>query len=282
MPNTPTAVFLFSVDLEDVRMTIANGDRYREAVPRNVARYLEFLDRHAMRCTFFTVGDIARRYPQLVRELIGAGHEVACHTSDHVPLDRHDPESFREDLQRNLDDLRKAGADDVCGFRAPTLSLTEQSRWAYDVLAESGFRYSSSVLPARNPLYGWPGFPEEATLTDSGIWEIPVSLSKLPGLNVPFGAGVYFRVLPFVLVRRLFERTFAEGRPVVGYFHPYDIDTEQEHFMHAGLGDSRFYNWLMYRNRKGVIPRLESLVSGGRPVFPYADYVSRVLSGGAA
>ena len=279
MPTTRAAVFLLSIDVEDTRMSIPGGDRYQEAVPRNMATYLEFLDRHNARCTLFTVGDVARRYPELVRDFIDRGHEVACHSSDHIPLDRHDPASFRDDLQRNLEDLRSAGANDVYGFRAPTLSLTEQSRWAHDVLAELGFRYSSSVLPARNPLYGWPGFPEEATQTDSGIWEIPLTLSGLPGLNVPFAAGIYFRVLPSLLIRRLFERTLEKGEPVVSYFHPYDIDTQQERFMHSGLGGNRFYNWLMYWNRKGLIPRLDRIVTKGAPILPYAEYVSRVLEG---
>jgi hypothetical protein len=102
-------------------------------------------------------------------------------------------------------------------------------------------------------------------------------MSRLPLLNVPFAGGVYLRVLPFPLIRWLFDREAREGRPVVSYCHPYDIDTEQEHFMHPGLGGNRVLNSLMYRNRKAVLPRLEQLAQRGLPILPYVDYVGQEL-----
>ncbi len=274
--TTRSAPFLFSIDLEDVRSAVPGGARFRERVPANVERWLAFLAAHDARCTFFTVGDVARRYPALVREIDACGHELACHSSDHTTLDRHDRASFREDCLRNRDDLDAAGARDVVGYRAPTLSLTEDRAWAFEVLSEQGFRYSSSVLPARNPLFGWSGFGGECRAIE-GVWEIPVTLSTLPFLRVPFAAGVYFRALPFALVRRQFERALAASTPVVGYFHPYDIDTEQERFMHAGIGESRFYNWLMYRNRGRVLPRLDALLAAGARIETYAEFVAESL-----
>jgi polysaccharide deacetylase family protein (PEP-CTERM system associated) len=268
-------VFLFSVDLEDVRSMIPEGERYADRVPANTERYLDLLARHGARCTFFTVGDVVRRHPELVRCIAAAGHEVACHGADHVQLDRQDAGSFRRDLERTLEDLARAGVHSVRGYRAPTFSLTARTRWAYEVLAELGFAYSSSVLPARNPLYGWPGFGSACRRTEAGIWEIPMSL--LPGLAIPFAGGVYFRVLPFPLIRALFARRFARGEPVVGYFHPYDVDTEQEHFMHPALGGNRLYNRLMYVNRGRVLARLERLLEPGVRVLPYAEYVGTQL-----
>jgi len=272
--------FLFSIDLEDVRSMIPDGHRHAERVPLLVGRYLELLERRGARCTFFTVGDVARRYPTLVRDLAAAGHEIACHGSDHLPLDRLDRARFRADLARNLEDLANAGCGEVRGFRAPVHSLTERTRWAWEVMAELGIRYSSSVLPARHPLHGWPGFSRGCSLTEPGVWEVPLSLTGVPGLDVPFAGGVYLRALPFSLVRSLFRREIRSGRPVVGYAHPFDIDSDQERFVHPELGGRLVYHHLMYWNRRGMLGRIERLAALGAPIVPYGEYVTR-LAGAA-
>src|SRR5215475_331845 len=151
-------VFLFSIDLEDVRFRIPGGKQYAERVPAMIERYLAFLEQHRMQATFFTVGDVAEKYPELIRRIVDLGHEIACHSHTHTTLDRHTPASFREDLLRNVEALTKAGATNIKGFRAPTFSLTEQTMWAYAILKALGFVYSSSVLPASNPLFGWEPF----------------------------------------------------------------------------------------------------------------------------
>lgn len=274
------ASFLFSVDLEDVRMLLPDGDRYRERVPANVDRYLEFLESHGCRATFFTVGDVARRYPELIARIAEAGHELACHTSDHTPLERLGPDGLRRDLEANVGDLEKAGAPRARGFRAPIFSLTERTAWAYDVLRDLGFKYSSSVLPHANPMYGWDGFGGSCVQTPSGVWELPLSVSGAFGRKLPFAGGVYFRVLPAPVVRALVRRRLGKQRPVVAYFHPYDVDTEQERFMHPELGDSRALNALMYVNRGRVFPRLDALVRGGGTIVRYDEYVQHVLQPG--
>lgn len=273
------ASFLFSVDLEDVRSLLAEGEQYRERVPANVDRYLEFLDRHDSHATFFTVGDVARRYPDLIERIADAGHELACHTSDHTPLERLGPDGLRADLERNVRDLERAGASRVTGFRAPIFSLTERTAWAYDVLQELGFRYSSSVLPHSNPMYGWSGFGGDCAKTPSGVWELPLSVSGFLGRKLPFAGGVYFRVLPAWWVRGRVERRAGRGQPVIGYFHPYDVDTEQERFMHPELGENRALNALMYVNRGRVLPRLDALIEKGCAVVRYDRYVESVLEG---
>ena len=252
---------------------IPGGDRLEERVPGNVERFVAFLAGHRMRATFFTVGDVARRYPLLLRRLVDMGHEIACHSSAHVTLDRHNPVSFRDDLMRNLDDLASAGAREVRGFRAPVFSLNAQTAWAYRQLTDLGFTYSSSVLPAKSLLYGWPGFQPEPQRIDSLIWEIPPTLASLPGLKVPVAGGVYFRVLPFWLIRRRFRQQARTGKPLVGYLHPYDIDTKQEPLMHPRLNGNYLLNWLMYRNRKGVFRRLEKLISSGARIVTYSEFV---------
>jgi polysaccharide deacetylase family protein (PEP-CTERM system associated) len=269
--------FLFSIDLEDVRTMIPDGLQYCDSVPRLVRMYMEFLYHHATKCTFFTVGDIVKRYPDLVREIASEGHEIACHSSDHVPIPRQTQSEFRDDIARNIDALSTvSGGNPIRGFRAPTLSMTPETSWAYEVLVEAGIEYSSSVLPASNPLFGWPGFSRETVRVEPGIWEIPISLTHLPLLDVPFASGVYLRVLPLSLQRILYGRERRAGRPVVMYCHPFDLDTEQEYFCYPELTGHRFYNWLMYRGRAGVMRKLDSLLNAGGEIVPYSDYVSRL------
>ncbi len=266
-------LFLFSIDLEDVRMTVPDGERFAERVPVNVERYLEFLAEHSMCCTFFTVGDVAVRYPDLIKKILDRGHEIACHSNAHVALTKQTPAAFRADIEQNLEALKKAGAGNITGFRAPYASLTPESAWAYDILKEFGFVYSSSVIPARNPLYGWPGFGRQVKTMGSGILEIPMSLAKLPFFTLPFAGGVYFRVLPFWLVRFFFKKYRKQGAPIVSYFHPYEIDTEQERFDLPELKGSRVMNRLMYYNRGGVFKRLKKLMRQGFKIITYSEFV---------
>lgn len=253
------------------------GERYAERVPLMTTRYLEFLRAHRATATFFTVGQTARAYPSLIREIAAAGHELACHTDHHIPLDRLNAATLREELLHNIDALVAGGADRVRGFRAPSFSLTPEAGWAYEVMSGVGLEYSSSVLPARSPLYGWDGFGFEARRMGD-IIEIPMTLRSSRLLRVPFGGGVYFRVLPWLLVRSAFAQAAKRATPVLGYFHPCDIDAEQERFMHPYINDSQFYNFLMYLNRGGTLGRLERLLARGFQIMRYDAFIRERLS----
>jgi hypothetical protein len=180
-----------------------------------------------------------------------------------------------------LEALARCDAGTVTGYRAPTFSLTAKTQWAYDVLAELGFTYSSSVLPAPNPLFGWPEFGAAARRMPSGVLEIPMTLTRVGPLRVPVGGGVYFRALPFRVIAWAMQRGAADDAAVTGYFHPYDIDTESERFMHADIHGNRFYHWLMYFNRDKVFGRLDRLVDAGHRVETYASYAARMGATGA-
>ena len=267
------ALYLFSVDVEDPRLALPDGEALPARVPRMVDTFLEFLARDDARGTFFIVGEVARRHPEMVARIAEAGHEIGCHSDAHIPLDRQDKARFRDDLERNLDALRSGGADEVIGYRSPCFSLTAQTRWAYEVLAELGFRYSSSVLPASNPLYGWPGFGADPRIVD-GIVELPVSLLPLRLLPLPLG-GVYFRVLPRMLLGWALRRCRARGEAVLGYHHPYDIDREQR-FTHAEFRRWGPYDLLMRANRGAVLPRLDRVREIGFSFAPYGSYAARM------
>ncbi len=265
--------FLFSVDLEEF-YAVEGAPAFRcTPLPELAEIYLAFLRRHGMKATFFVVGEVARKYPETVRAIAAEGHELGCHTDTHRTLDEHTPASLRDDLSRNLEAVRAAGASALKGFRAPILSLTERTQWAYAVLAELGFEYSSSVLPAPNPLHGWPGFTNKPRRID-GVLELPITLARFGPLEVPIGAGTYFRCLPRFFIRRSFRALARAGAPVLGYFHPYDVDTRQEHVLHRGVGGNRFLNALLYVNRGGTVERLESVAASGFKIMTYADYVS--------
>lgn len=272
------APYLFSIDLEDVRHMMADGDLFRPRVEQNTEVYLDFLRRHGAQCTFFTVGDVLRAYPDMVMRIAAEGHEIACHTNCHGYLENLGPHGFRRDIEKWLSEAERLGLPQPKGFRAPAFSLAEHCAWAYPILKELGFSYSSSVLPARNPLYGWPGFGQRHRMVD-GILEIPMSLATLGPLQVPFGGGVYFRVLPWFIVRFFFQREKGKGNPVLGYFHPYDVDTVQERFMHPAIKGNRLMNALMYMGRDRVIPRLERVVSFGMPIARYDSFAEQQLAG---
>ena len=268
-------VYLFSVDLEDVRFWMNDGLKYKERVPDMTARYSDFLDEHQCKTTFFIVGDVARAYPHLINKIAERGHEIACHSNEHIPLDKYEPSTFKSELKENIKVLKDKGAENIYGFRAPIYSITEKTKWVYDILSELGFVYSSSVFPAKNPLYGWPEFGREMKLMNGNIWELPITIYKSLFISFPFAGGIYFRLLPLFISRKMFQTNWNKGLPVIGYFHPYDIDYEQERFMHPGINDSRFYNKLMYVNRKSLLDKFSKIVSAGANIMPYIDYINK-------
>ena len=143
--------------------------------------------------------------------------------TDTVFLDQQGRDEFRRHLEANVEAVVRAGAPRPSGFRAPNFSLMPATAWAYDVLRETGFSYSSSVLPAKNPFYGWEDFGERPKIV-RGIAEIPMSVGSFGPLRIPIAGGVYFRTLPRAFIRRAINKHLKKGLPLLGYFHPYDID----------------------------------------------------------
>lgn len=269
--------YLLSVDLEDVRFSVPNGRSFRARVPEMTDRILGFLRENKIRITFFTVGDIAREYPEIIRQVVSEGHEIACHTNTHIVLDRQSKELFSSDLAKNLESLYAAGAKEIVGFRAPYFSLTKATAWAYEVLQELGFVYSSSVLPAPNPIYGWPEFNRLGEIR-SGILELPMTVTPILGKLMPFAGGVYLRMLPRWAISQLVKRQIRAGEPLLGYLHPFDLDYQQERFPHPGMENNKLHNALMYYNRRTVLNKAQSILSLGLPVQTYKDFVFEMIS----
>lgn len=248
-----------------------NGQQYQPRVPAMVQGILAFLKKYNSHCTFFTVGDIARAYPEIIAEIVAHGHEIALHSNLHETINNQTPIEFEYDLAQNIESLIKAGASNIIGYRAPVFSLTPQTQWAYPILAKHGVKYSSSVLPAKNPLFGWHGFGQQPKQMGD-VLEIPMTLGKYLHLTVPFGGGVYFRLMDRFSLMRNFAAKAQQGVAVTSYFHPYDFDTQQERFMHPGINNSQLYNFLMYYNRRAMYPRLERIMQQGFKITPYRTY----------
>jgi len=263
-------IFLFAVDLEDVRLRMKDGRQFPKKVPQMVHRYLDFLEKHNAKCTFFVVGDAAEEYPELIQNIFSKGHEIACHSASHITLDRLNKKTFLDDVKRNMDALNKAGVKEICGYRAPVFSLAEKTKWAHEALNEIGFLYSSSVLPAKNPLFGWKEFGT-APRKISNMWEIPMTVSSFGTKKIPFGGGVYFRTLPFSFIKKSFANHFKKNLPVTGYFHPYDIDHEEKYFPFPEIKNPLFSR-LLFLNRHKTLPRLEKIFSLQIKVMTYRDY----------
>jgi len=221
-------------------------------------RILELLERCDTRATFFFLGWVAERRPDLVRRCLDGGHEIASHGYEHLFLDELGPERLDLDLARTEEALVAAGAPRPSGFRASTFTLTRETFWAFDVLCERGYRYDSSIHPITHPLYGVPDFePGISRVERSGgsILEFPVATLRMLGRNLPVGGGGYFRLLPGVLTRAAIGALDRAGRPAAFYLHPWEFDPDQPRQPAPLLKRFRHYVGL-----DRTLPRLERLI----------------------
>lgn len=219
-------------------------------VARNVDRVLETLARHGVRGTFFTLGWIAEHRPEVVRAIVGAGHEVASHGYGHQRVVHLTPTAFREDVRHAKLLLEDVGGAAVLGYRAPSFSIVPGGEWAFDVLIEEGYRYDSSLFPVRRSRsYGYPGAPRVPHWIDrpSGrLLELPLTTLRRFGRNLPAAGGAYFRLLPYGLVQSAFREATRGGHPGVFYIHPWEFDPEQPR-----LGTS----WTTHLRHRGGLRR---------------------------
>lgn len=223
---------------------------YPLRVGDNTLRILDMLDEYSLRATFFVLGWVARRCPLLVKEIHRRGHEIACHGYGHQLIYRHPPQEFRADVSLAKNLLENLCGERVCGYRAPSYSITAKSLWALDILVEEGFTYDSSIFPIAHDIYGIPGgkrFPHEISTRAGTIQEFPISTYFLKvgkwHSQWPIAGGGYLRLFPAALVTRAIHLiNTRENEPVIVYFHPWEIDPRQPRIK-AGLR-SRFRHYL--------------------------------------
>ncbi|MDR0702888.1 MAG: DUF3473 domain-containing protein [Azoarcus sp.] len=197
-------------------------------VEQNVDRILDLLAGHGVVATFFVLGWVATRYPSLVQRIVDDGHELACHGYGHGHVSAMTPEAFRTEIVRTKTLLEDFSGRPVLGYRAPDFSIGAGSSWAYEVLAEAGYRYSSSVYPVGHGRHGMPGASRFPWRLPPGLAEIPPATVRWGGRNWPAGGGVWFRLMPYEMSRWQIARINRhDGRAVVFYFRPWEIDPEQ-------------------------------------------------------
>jgi polysaccharide deacetylase family protein (PEP-CTERM system associated) len=251
----------FQVSAFDHVFTREDWDTLELRVEANTRRLLDLFDEFEVKGTFFVLGWVAERCPALIRDMHAAGHEVASHGYEHRLVSSLDPERFRADLQRAKQALTAAAPVDIVGFRAPSFSITPDSLWAFDVLREEGYTWSSSVFPVRHDRYGLPSFPRQPVLLEDyagrSIWEFPMTTWRVLGRNLPVAGGGWMRALPPGVMHRALRAAQQEGVPTILYLHPWEIDPDQPKVPQVGRS-ARFRHYL---NLEQTLPRLRRLLT---------------------
>ena len=268
----------FTCDVEDYFQVSALAPHFPrsgwDAVPcrveANIDRILELMAQHQAQGTFFTLGWIAERFPQVVRRIAAAGHEVASHGYSHERASAMSREEFRDDIVRAKQLLEDLAGQEVTGYRAPSFSIGTGNLWAHDVIAEAGYRYSSSVYPVKHDHYGIPDAPRFPWRLENGLMEVPVTTVRRFGRNWLAGGGGFFRLLPYAVSRwQIREVNRADQRPAIFYFHPWEVDPEQPRVREASA-KTRFRH---YVNLDRTADRLARLLADFR--WGRADQVFR-------
>lgn len=233
-------------------------------VERNVERILGLLADQGIHATFFTLGWVAQRYPALVRRIVEQGHEIASHGYGHERASDLSPEAFRADVARAKALLEDLSGYEVLGYRAPSFSIGKGNLWAFDVLRDCGYRYSSSVYPIRHDHYGMPDAPRFAFPVREGLLEVPVTTLRLRGRNYPSSGGGYFRLLPYALSRWLIAQVNQQDQQsAVFYFHPWEIDPDQPRIEGIDL-KTRFRHYVNIQRTEARIAQLLQDFDWGR------------------
>jgi polysaccharide deacetylase family protein (PEP-CTERM system associated) len=257
-----------TVDLEDwfqvtnfeTIVPRSEWDSCPSRVEDSTRRLLDLFERFSVHGTFFVLGWVAERFPGLVREVADRGHEIASHGYLHELVYTLDPERFAADVRRSVDVIESACGIRARGYRAPSFSIDHRAPWAFDVLAECGMDYDSSVFPVHHPRYGVPAFarvPRRVrTLGGRELVEFPMTTLRAFGRNWGASGGGYLRLLPLQVLVTAFRRMNADGRPAVLYIHPWEIDPDQPRVKVRGLGRITHYT-----NLVATYGRLERLLA---------------------
>lgn len=260
-----------SVDVEDwfhvgAFENVISRDDWRALecrVERNTHALLEMFDDAGIKATFFSLGWVAERYPQLMRRIADEGHELANHGSNHDRVFTFTPEQFAADIDRARKTIEDASGALVTGYRAPSFSIDQRTPWAHKVLAEQGYAYSSSVAPVKHDHYGWAEAPRFAfrPVAGSDLIEIPVTTAVFAGKRLAAGGGGFFRLLPYGFSSWAIRQVNGDNkRPAIIYFHPWEIDPGQPRVANAPIKSKLRH----YTKLKAMAPKLKRLMNDFR------------------
>ena len=253
-----------TIDVEDYYQVSAfedvidrkNWNTLESRVQMNTEKILALLSQEGAKATFFVLASVAKRFPDIVRSIVNQGHELASHGTDHRRASHQTRDEFKKDVgdaRRILEDI---SGTNVLGYRAPSFSFTPENKWVYDVLAEEGYRYSSSVYPVNHDHYGIPDAPRFRYKASSEIEEFPLSTLPLLGKNVPISGGGYFRLYPYILTKQAISRlNSSEERPYIFYLHPWEVDPDQPRI--SGISaKSKFRHYLNLHRVESRLTRM--------------------------
>jgi polysaccharide deacetylase family protein (PEP-CTERM system associated) len=235
-PGTDGVVNALTIDVEDYFQVSAfvpyiarsSWDDMPSRIEQNVDRILALLAERGCHATFFTLGWIAERYPQMVRRIVADGHELASHGYAHERATALEPDAFFADVTLAKAVLEDVAGTAVHGYRAPSFSIGDDNLWAYDCLGKAGYRYSSSVYPIRHDHYGSPDRSRFVHVANTHVLEVPIATARLFRTNWPAGGGGYFRLMPYAVSRWLIQHVNStDEEAAIFYFHPWEIDPEQ-------------------------------------------------------
>ncbi|HBY84285.1 MAG TPA: polysaccharide deacetylase [Colwellia sp.] len=246
----------FHVSAFEKAIDKADWNNLELRVEANTYRLLELFEQKQAKCTFFTLGWVAERCPNLIKAIVDQGHELASHGFAHQRATEMTPEQFLADVSRSKQILEDTSGQAIIGYRAPSFSINDSNTWVYEVLAELGFEYSSSTYPIEHDLYGVPNWPRFTYQRDEGIIEIPVPTVRKDESNTGIGGGGYFRLYPYWLSKRRIDNYLnTEQQPYSFYFHPWEIDPEQPRVAGASI-KSKLRHYLNLSRMEGKVERL--------------------------
>jgi polysaccharide deacetylase family protein (PEP-CTERM system associated) len=222
---------------------------------------LNLLEKHGIEATFFVVGEIAQKIPSLIEQIRSRGHEIGCHGFDHEPLWKKDAETLKSEI-----DKFRAAVGGICiGYRAPSFSLSNKTKWALDVLAQTGFKYDSSIFPASTPLYGVRNAPvqpykpsrEDVSIEDenTSLWEFPLHVHSTSILRLPLAGGFYLRFFPLRLIEKSIKKANKDGRPAVLFVHTWELNPNTPK-LKLGL----YRSFVTYHNLEKTTPKLDQIL----------------------
>jgi len=243
-----------TVDVEDYFQVSAfaksvnqsDWDSYPLRVEKNTQRLMDMFDEAQVKATFFVLGWVAEKNRSLINEIAERGHEVACHGFSHQLIYNQSREVFREETIRSKSLLEDIVQAPVRGYRAASYSITRDSLWALDILAEAGFDYDSSIFPVRHDRYGIPGAKEVPHILQTpqghSLVEFPLSTAKIFNYKLPIAGGGYFRLYPYMLTRAGLRQVNSHQQPFIFYLHPWEIDPDQPNIEAGWFSRFRHYN----------------------------------------
>lgn len=257
-------VNFLSIDLEDYYcdLPFSKWEFYEERVTNNTKKILSLLKKYNTKATFFTLGYIGEKFPDLIQQIVRDGHEIGSHTYSHIDLRKNSKEKVTEDIKKSVKILEDISGKEILGFRAPFFSINKDSFWVFELL-EKLFLYDSSIFPVRTPLYGIPNAPREIYKISSNnpiinnekgkLIEIPAATHNIPILgNIPIAGGFHLRFLPYFFIKYGIKNNLKNNNPVMIYLHPKDIDVE--------MPKIEDYGWHYYYNLKTGYSKFENLL----------------------